>query len=122
MKKNPAVIFLALLSVGSVLYEGVTTIMDAIGRNWGPQQNDLIARSVSAGIWLVSMAISMVILGFAFQLMGLKFGNSEREHKVVDGEVVQPKMLPDNGAYEAMPTFDGNVTYVGMDQYEDTNG
>ena len=123
MKRNPAVVFLALLLIGSVVYETVDTMLDAIGRNWGPQQNDIIARAFAAGIWLSSLSIAMVILGFAVQLMGWKFGGNERTEKTIDGEVVKPGnayMLPDNGDYTAIPAGDfGNVTYVGLDQYED---
>ena len=128
MKRNPAVVFLALLLIGSVVYETVGTMLDAIGRNWGPQQNDIIARAFAAGIWLASLSIAMVILGFAVQLMGWKFGGSERQEKIVDGEVVNPvndymhkgNMLSDDGSFINIPTGDfGNVTYVGLDQYED---
>lgn len=128
MKRNPAVVFLALLLIGSVVYETVGTMLDAIGRNWGPQQNDIIARSFAAGIWLSSLAIAMVILGFAVQLMGWKFGGNERAEKTIDGEVVKPGMGQADDDYSLVPGNYVNipngdkVTYVGLDQYQDADG
>ena len=118
-KNNPIVVILVVLFVASTVYEAINAILDGITRTWSPGNTDLIARAMSASVWLVGISFSAFIIAIAVSLAGAiggRNGNSGKGYTMIDGQVSQPRLT--GGQYGALPVSDNEVEYIGMDNYQ----
>ncbi len=119
-KNNPIVVILVVLFVASTVYEAINAILDGITRTWSPGNTDLIARAMSASVWLVGISFSAFIIAIAVSLAGAiggRNGNSGKGYTMIDEQVSQPR-LTGGQAYGALPVSDNEVEYIGMDSYQ----
>lgn len=100
------------LAVTSILYETINSIINAIQATWTTEATAMIARSISAGAWLIGLSLAMILLSVAyaiFSMTGQRQGGNGRqqEPQYIDGQLGQannaPYALEDNQTEYVMP-------------------
>ena len=98
------------LAVTSIIYETINSIINAIQATWTAEATAMIARSISAGAWLIGLSLAMILLSVAYAIFSMtgqrQGGNSrQQDQNYIDGQVGQntPYMLEDNQTEYVMP-------------------